>query len=98
MTDPRPRAEVLFHGFLARLLSFGLAVAMTALILGWPRLFAPGGEVAHIPLLLVMWGLVAGYIHGVGFVPRHPLPRALLGPGPAYLLLLGGFLWVFVRP
>jgi len=88
---------VLFQSALARGIAFVLALAMAVLVLGWPHAFAPEGEVAYGPLLLVLWGLAAGFTYGVGFVPYHPVPKVLLGPGPAFLLLLGGALWVLVR-
>jgi predicted membrane protein len=45
--------------------------------------------------MLVMWGLSAGFVHGVGFVPRHPLLRLLLGPYAAWpLLALGLYLYL----
>jgi len=93
MTGERPAAPDLFYGFLPRLASFLLALGMTGLVLVRPVLFAPGGEVRHLPLLAIMWGLAAGYTHGVGFVPRNRVLKVLLGPGPAWVLLLGGLLW-----
>ena len=92
----RPLQPELFYGLLPRLVSFFLALGVTGLVLAWPVPFAPGGEVQHIPLLAVMWGLAAGYTHGVGFVPRNRVLEVLLGPGPAWVLLLGGVLWALL--
>lgn len=97
MSERRGRAEAIFQSALVRAIAFALALAMAVLILGWPQAFAPEGEVAYVPLLLVLWGLAAGFTFGVGFVPYHPVPRWLLGPGPAFLLLLGGALWILIR-
>lgn len=93
MTGERPSAPDRLYGFLPRLVSFALAVGMTGLILARPTLFAQGEEVHHVPLLAVMWGLAAGYVHGVGFVPWNPVLKVVLGPGPAWVLLIGGLFW-----
>jgi cyd operon protein YbgE len=83
----------------ARLLSLGLAVALAALILIYPRAIAASiGEVRHGLLSLLMWGMAAGFVHGVGFVPRlwpwrlvfHPLLGwALMGFGTRWVMLNG---------
>jgi len=97
VTGERPPAPDLFYGFLPRLVSLLLALGVTGLVLVRPVLFATGGEVRHLPLLALMWGLAAGYTHGVGFVPRNRVLKGLLGPGPAWVLLLGGMLWAVAR-
>lgn len=63
------------------------ALALMLLVTLLPRgLTQPdGAPVGHGVLMLVMWGLSAGFVHGVGFVPRHPLPRLLLGPVAAWI-------------
>ena len=98
MTDEHSQQPGLFYGLLPRLISFFLAVAMTVWVLALPTAFAgPENEVNHWALLLLMWGLAAGYTHGVGFVPHNRVLRVLLGPGPAWLLLLGGGLWFLMK-
>jgi predicted membrane protein len=42
--------------------------------------------------MLVMWGISAGFIHGVGFVPQHWLWRLLFHPAAAWLLMGQGYL------
>ena len=32
-----------------------------------------------------MWGMSAGFVHGIGFVPRNNVLRVLLGPVAAWL-------------
>ena len=99
MTGERPEPPDLFYGMLPRLASFGLALGVTALVLVRPVLFTGAdGEVRYLPLLALMWGLAAGYTHGVGFVPRNPVIKILLGPGPAWVLLVGGLLWALLAP
>ncbi|MEO1767078.1 cyd operon YbgE family protein [Thiobacter aerophilum] len=78
---------------LARGLSLLGAFTLMLLVTLAPRaLTTPeGGAVSHGLLMLVMWGLSAGFVHGVGFVPRHPVVRLLLGPIPAWLGMGLGF-------
>ena len=47
-------------------------------------------------LALIMWGLSAGFVHGVGFVPRNAALRLALGPLAAWPLMALG-LFFFVR-
>ena len=96
MTGRRPDSPSLFYGWLPRLVSFGLAVAVLLVMLAPPGLPFREGVNWVLPALAILWGLAAGLAHGLGFVPEHPLPRLLLGPGPAWLLLMGGLLWILV--
>jgi len=45
-------------------------------------------------LMLCMWGIAAGFVHGVGFVPRNLILRIALGPIAAWLLMLLGTAWM----
>lgn len=64
------------------------ALALMALMTVYPRgLTRDGVAIDHALLTLIMWGLSAGFVHGVGFVPRHPVLRVLLGPIVAWLLM-----------
>lgn len=96
MTGRRPESPNFFYGWLPRLISFLLAVTVILLIVAMPGMLIRGGAVWLLPLLAILWGLAAGFAHAMGFVPEHPLPRLLLGPGPAWLLLFGGLLWILV--
>lgn len=66
----------------ARAFSLGAAMAMMLLITLLPRglTTADGSTISHGVLMLVMWGLSAGFVHGVGFIPRNPVLRVALGP------------------
>lgn len=45
----------------------------------------------HPAALLIFWAMSAGFVRGVGFIPRHTLPRLLLsGYACAFALLLAG--------
>ncbi|MCA1925786.1 MAG: cyd operon YbgE family protein [Thiobacillus sp.] len=65
-----------------------LAVAFTLMLLItiYPRALATesGGPISHGILMLIMWGLSAGFVYGVGFIPRSRLLRVALGPWVAW--------------
>ncbi len=82
----------------ARGFSLVSALALMALMTVYPRgLTHDGVAIDHGLLTLVMWGLSAGFVHGVGFVPRHRLPRILLGPIVAWLLMGLGIAFFIVH-
>jgi predicted membrane protein len=76
-----------------RALSFVAAAAWSAVVLIYPQALAPGGRVSYGWLLLLLWGMAAGFVHGVGYVPTNPLVRLALGPLIAWLLLGGFTVW-----
>ena len=86
------------HPLATRLLSLMLAVALVGLILAYPRALADTGrELRQILLPLLMWGLAAGFVHGVGFVPRFWAWRLLFHPFLGWLLLSFGAAWVILN-
>ena len=93
-----PEQRALDRGW-ARGVSLACALALMLLITLFPRgLAAPDGSPPnHGLLMLVMWGMSAGFVHGVGFVPRNPLLRFALGPLAAWLGM-GLGLAVYARP
>ncbi len=87
---------VVFSRPAARMFSLLLASALSLLILIMPILLLDEGkELDHNQLMLVMWGIAAGFVHGVGFVPRNKILQVLLGPVTAWLLMSAGCLWFF---
>lgn len=50
-----------------------------------PLTVEDGSPIGHGALMLIMWGLAAGFVHGIGFIPRNRILRALLGPVVAWL-------------
>ncbi len=65
--------------------SLGAAIALVLLVTLPPRglITADGSPISHGVLTLIMWGLSAGFVHGVGFVPQNRVVRVLLGPAVA---------------
>lgn len=67
------------------LLGLGLMLGGTL----YPPLFADAqGRADHGLALLFFWAMSAGFIRGVGFVPRARLWRALFSPAACALALL----------
>lgn len=76
------------YGTAARLLSLLLAGVLSGVMLIAPTLLV-GDHVSHGLLTLLMWGIAAGFVHGVGYVPLHRIWRLLLGPLAGWGLMLG---------
>jgi cyd operon protein YbgE len=73
-----------------RVVSLLLALATSGLIFTWPQALAHAG---HGLLSLVMLGVCAGFVHGVGFVPVHRIWRVAFSPWLAWPLM-GVGLWL----
>lgn len=88
----------MFNRGWARGLSLFTALTLMLLVTLMPRALTleDGRPLGHGILMLVMWGMSAGFVHGVGFVPRHATLRILLGPWVAWLLM-GLGIGIFVR-
>ena len=71
----------------ARGVSLVSALALMILVTVLPRGLADpdGSPIDHGLLALIMWGMSAGFVHGIGFVPRNNVLRILLGPVAAWL-------------
>ena len=71
----------------ARFISLTAAITMMLLVTLLPRglTTADGSAISHGVLTLIMWGMSAGFVHGIGFVPRNAVVRVLLGPVVAWL-------------
>ncbi|MEY8876550.1 MAG: cyd operon YbgE family protein [Leptothrix sp. (in: b-proteobacteria)] len=58
-------------------LAVGLAIMLGAT--AYPFMMAnAAGRADHRLALLLLWAMSAGFVRGVGFIPRHRLARALL--------------------
>ncbi|SCX95900.1 cyd operon YbgE family protein [Pseudomonas flexibilis] len=77
----------------SRAASLLLATPLALLLLIHPAamLDAEGGY-SHSLLMLVMWGISNGFIHGVGFDPHSRLWRTLFHPLGGWLLMGLGYL------
>ena len=78
-----------------RLLSLALAIALSVLVLVYPRAVASSvSDVRHGLLSMMMWGIAAGFVHGVGFVPRLLPWRIAFHPITGWLLMAMGIAWL----
>ena len=86
----------LYSGW-ARGLSLLTALLLSTALLVLPRLVAvESRDINHGLLSLVMLGICAGFIHGVGFVPEMRVWRILFGPWLAWPLMLVAVFWWFL--
>jgi predicted membrane protein len=84
---PRPAAALLY-GRAGRAVSLALALAVTAVVTACPHLFARSvHEVPHGLLAVLMLGMSAAYVHGVGYVPQRQWLQPLVGPLAAWPLI-----------
>jgi predicted membrane protein len=76
-----------FNSGWAHGISLATALALMALATLLPRglVTADGSPINHGVLMLIMWGMSAGFVHGIGFVPRNNILRIVLGPVAAWL-------------
>lgn len=74
----RPDAPAATPGARTRPPALALALAITLGITAYPHALAgPDGGADHWAAMAAFWAMSAGYVSGVGFRPRHALPRAL---------------------
>ena len=69
---------------MARMLSLLMAVALATLITLYPL---PLAHMSHGMLTLLVWGICAGFVHGVGFDPQSRVWRWLFSPVLAWTLM-----------
>lgn len=72
------------------LLPLFIALALMLLLTVLPGLATNHhGQADHPAALLIFWAMSAGFVRGVGFIPRHIWPRLLLsGLACGFALLL----------
>jgi len=81
----------------SRALSLLLAVPLSLILLIHPiTILNAQGHYNHNLLMLVMWGVAAGYVHGVGFDPRARVWQVVFHPLLAWGLMTLGYtvMWV----
>ena len=73
-----------------------LALAVGLMLMGTlypPLMTARSGGVDHVLAILLLWAMSAGFVRGVGFVPRHRA-AAWFPSGPACALAASAFVLV----
>ena len=82
---------------MARAVSLTAALAITVTVLVFPRLIALDMHtVPHGWLVLLMFGMSFGYVHGIGFVPQNKYLQTLFSPIIAWPVMTLGAWMVFV--
>lgn len=82
-----------------RIVSFFFASAVSLIILFMPQLVASSTEgINHGALSLCLWGVSAGFVYGIGYVPRLLIWRILLGPLVVFPAIIVGVIeWGFLK-
>ena len=81
----------------ARGLSFLMASVFCVALVFFPQLIIRDGAAPnHWALTLGALGMAAGFVHGVGFVPRKTVFKIILGPLAAWIFMpLGSWLMLY---
>lgn len=87
---PEPVRMSLLPLLLALAIMFGLSI--------YPHLLIHGnGRADHLAALLLLWAMSAGFVRGVGFVPRFWLWRLLFSAPASFLALAGAIFFLPFR-
>lgn len=88
-----------FRHFISRALSLLMAVPLSLVLLIHPAsMLDANGHYSHNLLMLIMWGVAAGFVHGVGFDPRALVWRVVFHPLLGWGLMALGFgIWGMAR-
>ncbi len=85
--NPDRAAETAFTPGVS-LLPLIIAIALTLLLTIYPPILTtPAGKADHAAATLALWSMSAGYIRGVGFVPRNRLLRVLFSTAACLVCL-----------
>lgn len=69
-------------------LPLGIAIALTLTLTIYPLvLTTAAGRADHLAATLALWAMSAGYIRGVGFIPKNRGLRLLFSTGACLLTL-----------
>jgi len=84
---------------IGRAVSLLMAVPLSLVLLIHPAsMLDANGHYSHRVLMLVMWGVAGGFVHGVGFEPRAMAWRLVFHPLPAWVLMALGYgMWLTAR-
>jgi predicted membrane protein len=81
------------YSFASRTISFLLAMALSGLVLFIPHaLTNQDNTVNHWLLMILMVGIMIGFIHGIGFRAKSALIGCIISPLLGWPLMLGGVL------
>ena len=81
-----------------RIISLLLACGLSGLILILPQVLTnQDGSPNHSLLMLLMIGIMVGFIHGVGFQPKTPLLRYGLSPLIGWPIMIGGLFYIVTK-
>ncbi len=70
------------------LVPLGIAIALTLLLTIYPPILTtPEGKADHAAATLALWSMSAGFIRGVGFVPRNRLLRIVFSTAACLVCL-----------
>jgi cyd operon protein YbgE len=73
-----------------RLLSLVMALALSVIILIVPHAVTNAdNSVNHTHLMLLLYGMMIGFIHGMGFVPNTTIFRLMFHPIIGWILMIG---------
>ncbi len=88
-----------FKHTIGRAMSLLMAVPLSLVLLIHPAsMLNAQGQYSHGLLMLIMWGVAGGFVHGVGFEPRALAWRVAFHPLLAWLLMgLGDAMWLMAR-
>lgn len=53
------------------------------------------GHADHTSALLIFWAMSAGFVRGVGFIPKHRLARWILSGGACLLTLMAALVRLY---
>lgn len=86
------------YSFFSRSISFLLAMTLSGFILMMPQaLTNQDNTVNHSLLMLLMIGIMIGFIHGIGFRAKSALIGYMISPILGWPLMIGGLLLILEK-
>lgn len=78
-------------------LPLAISLLIMASVTVYPRLLAFNNKADHLAVMLIMWAMSAGFVAGLGFVPRQRLVRWLLSSRAQLFALLACLVRIILR-
>ena len=86
-----------FLGVISRIISRGVALAITIGIVVFPRVIAADMyAIPHVWLIGLLFGMSAAYVHGFGFIPKNTVLKVIFSPAVAWPLIAFSSYQIFV--